>query len=84
MCWSEQRHARQELTDDRLGSEADLTRLLGTLRYLQSLKVARQQVETAATSNQESSEQQASASNPQGISSFFYTILTQILAVYTE
>lgn len=38
----------QELTNDRLGSEADLTRLLGTLRYLHSLKVARQQVESVA------------------------------------
>jgi len=29
----------QELTNDRLVSEADLARLLGTLRYLQGLKL---------------------------------------------
>ena len=59
----EQGHSVQELTNDRLGSEADLTRLLGTLRYLHGLKVARQQVESAAASGQENPEQhQASAS----------------------
>ena len=42
----------QELTNDRLVSEADLSRLLGTLRYLQSLKDARQQVEAEAASPQ--------------------------------
>lgn len=44
-------HAKQpaqELTNDRLVSEADLARLLGTLRYLQGLKTARQQVEAEA------------------------------------
>ena len=82
MCWFESRHAQQELTNDRLGSEADLTRLLGTLRYLQSLKVARQQVETAATSNEESCEQQASTSIPQGMSPFVFVTLTHTIAVY--
>lgn len=43
----------QELTNDRLVSEADLARLLGTLRYLQSLKVARQKVEVGAANNAE-------------------------------
>ena len=53
----------QELTNDRLGSEADLTRLLGTLRYLHSLKLARQQVEAAAAAahSQDAPEQKASA-----------------------
>ncbi|KAL0019181.1 hypothetical protein WJX77_000293 [Trebouxia sp. C0004] len=38
----------RELTNDRLVSEADLARLLGTLRYLQGLKLARQKVEVGA------------------------------------
>ena len=37
----------QELTNDKVLAEADLNRLLGTLRYLQSLKIAREQVEAA-------------------------------------
>ena len=37
----------QELTNDKVLAEADLNRLLGTLRYLQSLKTAREQVEAA-------------------------------------
>ena len=60
--WSEQTDAAQELTNDRLGSEADLTRLLGTLRYLQGLKAARQQVEEAAASPEAAYEPQALAS----------------------
>lgn len=59
----------QELTNDRLGAEADLTRLLGTLRYLHSLKAARQQVESvaAAASSQSTPEQhEASASATPG------------------
>lgn len=46
----------QELTNDRLVSEADLTRLLGTLRYLQGLKVARQKVEVGAADTAEAAE----------------------------
>ena len=74
-CWclllvlgcAEQSHGVQELTNDRLGSEADLTRLLGTLRYLHGLKVARQKVESAAASSQDSPEQhEASASTTPG------------------
>ena len=38
----------QELTMDRIGAEADLRRTLGTLRYLQGLKAARQHEEQAA------------------------------------
>ena len=59
----------QELTNDRLGSEADLTRLLGTLRYLHSLKVARQQVESvdvAASSEGSPDQHEASASATPG------------------
>ena len=63
----EQSHAVQELTNDRLGAEADLNRLLGTLRYLQSLKTARQQAEAAAATSQEDTpEQQSSPSTTQG------------------
>lgn len=74
-CWRlllvlryvEQSHGLQELTNDRLGSEADLTRLLGTLRYLHGLKAARQHVESAATSSQSNLEQhEASASTTPG------------------
>ena len=54
----------QELTNDRLVSEADLARLLGTLRYLQGLKTARQQVEAEAD-NKEAFDQ-PSASIGQG------------------
>lgn len=32
----------QDLTSDRMGAEADLNRTLGTFRYLQGLKAARQ------------------------------------------
>ena len=46
----------QELTNDRLVSEADLARLLGTLRYLQGLKVARQKVEVGAADTAEAAE----------------------------
>ncbi len=46
----------QELTNDRLVSEADLARLLGTLRYLQGLKVARQKVEVGAADDTEAAE----------------------------
>ena len=68
MRCGEQRHGVQELTNDRLGSEADLTRLLGTLRYLHGLKVARQQVESAAASSQDNPEQhEASASTTPGL-----------------
>ncbi|KAL3154030.1 hypothetical protein ABBQ32_013581 [Trebouxia sp. C0010 RCD-2024] len=56
----------RELTNDRLGSEADLNRLLGTLRYLQSLKAARQQAEAAAAATQDTPEQQPSPSTTQG------------------
>ena len=53
-------NALQELTNDRLVSEADLSRLLGTLRYLQSLKDARQQVEAEAASPQKQAHTEAS------------------------
>ncbi len=46
----------QELTNDRLVSEADLARLLGTLRYLQGLKVARQKVDVGAADDAEAAE----------------------------
>lgn len=60
---SRQSSGVQELTNDRLGSEADLTRLLGTLRYLHSLKVARQQVESvAAAANSQGTPEQHEAS----------------------
>ena len=52
----------QELTNDRLVSEADLTRLLGTLRYLQGLKVARQKVEVGAADTAEAAADHTSAS----------------------
>lgn len=66
LCCREQSSAMQELTNDRLGSEADLNRLLGALRYLQSLKVA-QQAEAAAGASQDGPEQQdPTASASQG------------------
>ena len=37
----------QELTNEKVLAEGDLNRLLGTLRYLQSLKAAREKVESA-------------------------------------
>ncbi|KAL0055911.1 hypothetical protein WJX82_005648 [Trebouxia sp. C0006] len=46
----------RELTNDRLVSEADLARLLGTLRYLQGLKVARQKVDVGAADDAEAAE----------------------------
>ena len=52
----------QELTNDRLVSEADLARLLGTLRYLQGLKTARQQVEAEAEADNKEAFDQPSAS----------------------
>ena len=36
----------QELTNEKVLAEGDLNRLLGTLRYLQSLKTAREKVVT--------------------------------------
>jgi len=41
-------HAAQELTTERIVAEADLKKQLGTLRYLQGLKAARQRVAAAA------------------------------------
>lgn len=52
----------QELTNDRLVSEADLARLLGTLRYLQGLKSARQKVEVGAADDAEAAEAAADQS----------------------
>jgi hypothetical protein len=40
--------AVQELTTERIVAEADLKKQLGTLRYLQGLKAARQRVAAAA------------------------------------
>jgi len=41
-------HAAQELTTERIVAEADLKKQLGTLRYLQGLKAARQRMAAAA------------------------------------
>ena len=42
------RGMRQELTTERIVAEADLKKQLGTLRYLQGLKAARQRLAAAA------------------------------------
>lgn len=47
-------------------SEADLARLLGTLRYLQGLKVARQKVEAGAANDAEAAADHTSASISHG------------------
>ena len=74
----------QELTNDKVLAEADLNRLLGTLRYLQGLKSAREQVEALPAEPDQATEPRAADATASGYCSSLPSCISIILIMYSS